>query len=178
MTMADGTGRAFIDESREFLTGHYLPRIEQSIARMTDEQIWWRPGEASNSAGNLLLHLAGNIRQWIVTGIGGAPDTRTRQAEFDERGPLPREEALTRLRRSIADADAVLAALPPERLLERRTIQKLDTTILGAIYHVVEHCSMHAGQIIYIAKSFGGDLGFYEIEDGKPREVWKRRTKN
>jgi uncharacterized damage-inducible protein DinB len=169
-------GRAFIDQSRAFLTEHYLPRIEEAVARMTDEQIWWRPNETSNSAGNLVLHLAGNIRQWIVTGIGGAPDTRTRQAEFDERGPLPREETLDRLRRSIADADAVLASLPPERLPERRTIQKTDTTILDAIYHVVEHCSMHTGQILYIAKGFSGDLGFYEMKDGKPRETWKLRN--
>ncbi len=167
-------GQAFIDQSRDYLTGHYLPKIERSVAALTDAQIWWRPNDASNSVGNLLLHLAGNIRQWIVTGIGGAPDARARQEEFDERGPLPREEALGRLRRSIADADAVLAALPPARLTERRTIQQLDVTTLEAIYHVVEHCSMHAGQIISIAKGLGAGLEFYAIVDGKPEESWRK----
>lgn len=170
--MAD-IGQSFIDHSRDFLTAHYLPRIERAVARLSDEQIWWRPNEASNSVGNLLLHLAGNIRQWIVSGIGGAPDDRRRQAEFDERGPVPRDEALGRLRRAIADADAVLAALDPAALRERRTTQKLDVTVLEAIYHVVEHCSMHTGQIIYVVKSFSGDLAFYDLTGDKPTATWK-----
>lgn len=169
------TGQAFIDYSRDLLTHQHLPRIDRAVAALTDEQIWSRPNDASNSVGNLMLHLAGNVRQWIVTGIGGAPDTRRRQQEFDERGPLPRTELVERLRRAVADADTVLAALAPGQLNERRAIQKLDVTVLEAVYHVVEHFSMHTGQIIYVAKTYAGDLAFYDLTGDKPTPTWAHK---
>jgi uncharacterized damage-inducible protein DinB len=166
-------GRIFIDHSRDLIAHHYLPRIEGAVARLDDDQIWWRPNEASNSVGNLILHLAGNLRQWIVSGVGGQADVRRRQEEFDARGPMPRADALDRLRASVTDADAVLKALPADALGGTRMIQQLDVTVFDAIYHVVEHFSMHTGQIIYAAKIHAGDLGFYDVTGGKPRPTWK-----
>src|SRR6266516_2599291 len=86
------TGAAFLAQSREYLTGHYLPKIRAAVERLSEEDTWWRPNEASNSVGNLMLHLAGNIRQWIVSGVGGVPGVRDRSAEFARRDPPPRDE--------------------------------------------------------------------------------------
>ncbi len=171
--MVTDIGRTFIDHSRELLTVHYLPRIDAAVARLSDAQIWWRPNDASNSVGNLILHLAGNCRQWIVSGVGGRPDVRRRQQEFDERGPMARAEALDRLHASVGDADDVLRTLAPADLGARRTIQQLDTTVFEAVYHVVEHFSMHTGQIIYATKLHAGDLGFYDVSGGKPKPTWR-----
>ena len=77
--------QTFLGESRQYLRGAYLTAIERSVAPLTDAQVWWRPNEASNSIGNLILHLSGNVRQWIVGGVGRQPNERNRQLEFDER---------------------------------------------------------------------------------------------
>jgi uncharacterized damage-inducible protein DinB len=143
----------FLGESRQYLRGTYLTAIETSVAPLTDAQVWWRPNEASNSIGNLILHLSGNVRQWIVGGVGQRPNERNRQQEFDERGPIPKEQLLARLRTVLNEADAVLASLTEGVLTERREIQGHDTTVLKAIYHVVEHFSTHTGQILWIVKS-------------------------
>src|SRR5262249_27068367 len=126
----------------------------------------------SNSIGNLMLHLAGNIRQWVVSGIGGAPDRRDRDAEFDRRDPLTRAELLATLTAAVAEADAALAA-GAGTLGERRLVQGREVTGLELIYHVVEHFAMHTGQILYIAKLRSGrDLGFYRKEQGIVRPAW------
>lgn len=171
----DALARAFLVEARQHLLGDYLPKLERCLERLTDEQVWWRAGEGSNSVGNLLLHLEGNARQWLVAGVGGAPDRRTRDREFGERAPLPSARLLEALRATLAEADAVLARLDPSALLERRHIQGRDVTVLGAVFHAVEHFSMHAGQIILLTKMLtGGDLAFYDFSDGTPRRNWEK----
>lgn len=162
--MATTFEQAFLDQSREFLLRDFLPRIERSVALLTDEDIWWRAHETDNSVGNLLLHLAGNVRQWIIAGVGGAPDLRERQAEFDERRQLAKAELLDRLRGTLEEADRVLARVEPDMLLVPRFIQFTERTPLQAIYHVVEHFSLHTGQILYITKlRTGRDLGHYKF---------------
>lgn len=164
---------AFLAQSREYLTGHYLPKLRAALEPLTEEDLWWRPNEASNSIGNLLLHLAGNIRQWVVSGVGGAPDRRDRAAEFARREPLTRAELLTTLTEAVLEADAVIARIHPASLGDRRPIQGREVTVLQAIYHVVEHLAMHAGQIFYIVKLRSGqDLGFYRMEGRVPRPAW------
>src|SRR5215510_15345227 len=111
-------GREFIVQSRYHLTEDYLPKIERCISLLTGEQIWWRANAESNSIGNLLLHLAGNVRQWIVSGIGGATDVRERDKEFSERGPLPSSELLSRLRAAVEEADRALVTVSPATLVE------------------------------------------------------------
>jgi len=171
-------GRAFLDESRRYLVREYAVKIRLCLEDLSDDDLWWRPNEQSNSIGNLLLHLAGNIRQWIVAGVGGAPDTRQRQAEFDERGPMPRDEVMRRFDAALADVDSVLRALDPAVLTENRAIQGRDTNVLKAIYHVVEHFGMHTGQIAYITKlRTGADLGFYRDAGGLATEEWRKRGK-
>jgi hypothetical protein len=163
----------FLDQSRRLLTDSYLPRIEGCVEGLSEEQIWWRANPHSNSIGNLMLHLSGNVRQWIMSGIGGRPDVRDRQDEFDECSPIPCAELLSRLRDTVMEADHVLASVDPECLLEPRRIQTYDVTVLQAIYTVVEHFSMHTGQIIVLAKMWKGDLGFYDLSHGQPRPTWR-----
>ena len=164
------TGAAFLTQSREYLTAHYLPKIVAAVDRLSEEDLWWRPNEACNSVGNLMLHLSGNIRQWIVSGVGGAPDHRQRALEFSRRDPLSKAELVATLTRTVREADAVIAGVSRSALGERRLIQGREVTVLEAIYHVVEHFSTHVGQIVMIAKQRGGkDLGFYQVQDGIAR---------
>jgi hypothetical protein len=168
---------ALIRKSRELLKGSYLPRIELAVEGLSDDRIWWRANAESNSIGNLLLHLTGNVRQWIVSGIGGAADVRERDKEFSERGPLPSAELLSRLRAAVEEADRTLATASPAMLMERRRIQGRDVVVVDAIYECVEHFSMHTGQILLLAKMWKGDLGFYDFSRGTWRQTWDERTK-
>jgi uncharacterized damage-inducible protein DinB len=155
--------------SRRYLR-EYLTKIRLAVSVLDDEILWARPNEASNSIGNLMLHLSGNARQWIVSGVGGAADVRDRQSEFDQRAPLPATSLIDRLEQTISDVDRVLASLTPADLHTRRTIQANDVSVLEAIYHVVEHFSMHTGQIILLAKSKRPDrIRFYDMVDGHPQ---------
>ena len=167
-------GREFVDRSREYLSGEYLPKIERAVAVLDDDEIWRRANDQSNSVGNLVLHLSGNLRQWVVSGIGGAPDARDRDGEFAQSGPMPREELLGRLARTVAEADTALSVFDPSRLGETRRIQGREVTAFEALYHAVEHFAMHTGQIILLSKALSGrDLGFYEFSDGVPRQRWR-----
>jgi uncharacterized damage-inducible protein DinB len=163
----------FIQLAREFLREEYLPKIERCLEKLTDEQIWWRSNSQSNSIGNLLLHLSGNARQWIVCGLGGEADARLRQAEFDERRSIPRDELLERLRCTTKAVDDTLAFFEPYRLLDRFEIQGKEVTALAAIFHVTEHFSMHTGQIILLTKMLAEiDMVFYDFSNGKPVHTW------
>jgi uncharacterized damage-inducible protein DinB len=145
-------GQEFVEISRATLRDDYLPQVIKVVAELSDEDIWWRPNEASNSIGNLLLHLNGNIGQWIVSSIGGVEFFRNRDAEFSERGPIPKTELISKLTKTVADADSVLASIGEEKLLVRHQIQKFDVTAMHAIYHVIEHFGYHLGQILYVYK--------------------------
>jgi uncharacterized damage-inducible protein DinB len=170
---AESVSHAFIDRAIDFLTREYLPKIERCLEQLNDEQIWWRANEQSNSIGNLVLHLCGNARQWIVSGIGSEPDTRTRDAEFARRDPLERAELLALIRSTLGDVEAVLRALAPAALLEKRTIQGSEVDILEAVFHVTEHFSMHTGQIIMLTKMLAQkDLRFYDFSTGAPVHTW------
>jgi uncharacterized damage-inducible protein DinB len=175
-TPANAIPVAFIASARSFLADEYLPKIERCLEELSDEDVWWRGAEESNSIGNLILHLSGNARQWIVSGVGRAPDARARQQEFDERAGLKRAELLARLRETLAEVDAVLERVDPALLLERRSIQGLDVTIIEAIFHVVEHFSMHTGQIILLTKLLAKkDLRFYDFSSSPPAPTWRRK---
>jgi uncharacterized damage-inducible protein DinB len=157
----DGLAARFLDYSTRKLR-QLSSRIETCLGGLNEEQVWARGGENENAIGNLALHLCGNVRQWIVAGVGGLPDVRQRDAEFAARGGLGIEELSHRVRTTVADAAAVLDSVTPERLAERVTIQGYDVSVLEAIYAVVEHFSMHTGQIIFATKMLtGADLGFY-----------------
>src|SRR5262245_34442581 len=115
----------------------YLPKIETCLARLDESDLWWRPNDASNSVGNLVLHLCGNATQWILSGVGGREDERRREEEFDARGGVAADVLIDRIRTVVRDAEAVIGAQTDASLAERRRIQGYDVTVLEAIYHVV-----------------------------------------
>lgn len=168
----DLSGR-FLQRSRHYLCVEYPAKISAALRAMPPERIWWRANDASNSAGNLVLHLTGNVRQWLVSGVGGAPDIRRRYVEFATQGGADCETLLTGLRAACDEVDAVLSRLTPDSLGQSRTIQGRDTTVFSAVYHVVEHFSGHTGQIILLAKSFApGAVRFYDDAGGLARPLF------
>jgi uncharacterized damage-inducible protein DinB len=152
--------RGFLRHARFRLREDYLVKITSAMTQLTDDQIWWRPNEASNSIGNLVLHLCGNARQWIVAGVGGAADVRDRAREFAHRERIGRHALIALLERTLAEVDIRLADL--ERALVaadsdaplQSTIvpQGFTQTVLDAVFHVIEHFSYHTGQIVLLAK--------------------------
>jgi len=161
--LARGVGREF----RRRLAEEYVPRIRRCAEIVTPARCWLRPGPTGNSIGNLLLHLEGNVRQWILVGLGGREDRRDRAAEFSANGagapPIP--DLLDRLEATVREACEVVDRLGPDDLLAERTIQKtFRETGLSAALHVLEHFSGHAGQIYAWTKQLSGkDLKFYDL---------------
>lgn len=155
-----------LNRARVHLFEESGPRIHRCVGRLSEEQLWRRPNERSNSVGNLVLHVAGNTYQWVVSSLGGRPDIRRRQAEFDERGPLPADELLGRLDGVFEEARGVLEEVGPVELMKTYPVQCFEHTGVAILMHVVEHTSYHAGQIAWITKAtLGEDLAFYEGQE-------------
>lgn len=164
----------FLDVSREYLLDQYLPRIVLSCQPLGDADIWWRPVEGSNSIGNLLLHIEGNARQWLLGGVGQAVDHRDRDGEFAAREGSDKATLLRHLTTTFLEIDAVLSQLSAAQLDEPRVIQGTTTTVFDAIYHVVEHVSMHTGQIIQLAKwRAPGAVKLYEASSTSFTPLWQ-----
>ncbi len=158
------TASLFLANSQQLISKQNLPHIVKCLQELTEDEIWWRPNPASNSAGNLVLHLCGNVRQWIIAGLGSAKYQRDRDSEFSELGPIPRQALVTQLRRTVRDACRVLARLTDESLSKKYRIQGYHVAGLDAIFHVTEHFGYHTGQIIYITKlKRGYDLRFTRL---------------
>jgi len=172
--MTDDLAARFVSCSRAYLGDEYRIKIRRAVEALPPDALWWRPHDEANSAGNLLLHLAGNVRQWIVSGVGGAPDARHRASEFEARDGDDAATLLARLDATLDEADAVIASLTPARLAERVAIQGRDVMVLDAVYHVVEHFSLHLGQLILLAKTLSpGSVRFYEDAGGLARPIWR-----
>jgi hypothetical protein len=166
----------FLEFSRTKLLEQYWPRLRGCVESLTDEQVWWRPNEASNSIGNLILHLDGNVRQWLVASFNRSEDTRERPAEFSERQLISKTVLLSKLDATLREASAVLSRLTETELLATFQIQGYTVTGLHAVYQVVEHFGLHYGQILFITKLVRGeDLGFYRELDktGRPHPILK-----
>jgi uncharacterized damage-inducible protein DinB len=164
---------SFLDRSRHYLGTEYRVKIRAAVEAMPADALWWRANDQSNSVGNLLLHLNGNVRQWILGGVGGASNTRDRAGEFSARSGATASELLAQLDRTLDEVDAVLAGLTEADLSGKRTIQGRDITVFEAVYHVTEHFAMHMGQIILMAKFHApGAVRFYEDAGGLARPLW------
>jgi uncharacterized damage-inducible protein DinB len=154
---------ALIQEVLLRLYDESLPRIIKCLGQLSENQIWWRPNESSNSIGNLVLHLCGNVSQWIGSGLGGFPDSRTRQSEFDQREGITKEELTHLLISTMEQIKPVITNLPAEELLRNRAVQTFEESGLTILIHVTEHFSYHTGQIAYITKMLTDNpLDFYE----------------
>jgi hypothetical protein len=153
----------FLCFSRDKLVNQYWPRLRKCVEPLTDEQIWWRPNAASNSIGNLMLHLNGNMRQWLVDSFNLAEDKRDRPAEFAASGSIAGSALLEKLGGTISEGAMVLDRLTEAELTAPYEIQGYNVHGLDAVYQVVEHFGLHYGQIAYITKMITDkDLGFYK----------------
>lgn len=157
-----------------YLGSEFRTKLRAAVESLPNEGLWWRPNEGANSIGNLLLHLEGNVRQWIVSGVGRAPDRRNRAHEFAAREGAGATELLAALDATLDDATTVLTALTEEQLLERRTIQGRQLVVVDAVLHVVEHFSYHVGQVVFVAKALTpGAVRFYDDAGGLARPIWQ-----
>jgi hypothetical protein len=153
----------FLAFSRYRLLDRYWPRMKVCVSPLTEEQVWWRPNEASNSIGNLILHLNGNVGQWLVGSFNKDEDKRNRPAEFAAKEGATAAELLATLGATLDAAAEILDRLTVEELLAAYEIQGYHVRGLDAVYQVVEHFGMHYGQIAYITKLLTDkDLGFYK----------------
>lgn len=157
----------FIRHSQNLLEKDYLPKIQHCLEILPEADLWWRPNDTSNSVGNLLLHLSGNLNQWVVAGVGSGEDCRRRDREFSASEGKDTAILFQELKQTVHQATQVLEMLNTDSLNQKVSIQGISVTVLGAIYHAVEHFSMHVGQIIYITKlRTGTDLNFFTIGEG------------
>jgi len=163
----------FISRSRYWLTKEYPIKLRQCAKVLPRGSVWSRPNDSSNSIGNLIVHLTGNVTEWILGGIDGQPIERYRAGEFTRTDGGDASELLDNLERVLGKADAVLAKLTADDLERPLIIQDRETTVLGCIYHVVEHFSMHTGQIIFLTKIYAPDkIHFYQDAGGLAQPTW------
>jgi uncharacterized damage-inducible protein DinB len=163
MASSDDLRDALVREVLYRMYEECLPRILKCMDQLDNDKIWWRPNEESNSIGNLVLHLCGNVRQWIYAGLGKNEDLRNRQLEFDERTIIPAGELKEKLISTMKLVRPVIANIPTEELLNIRSVQTFEETGLTILVHVTEHFSYHTGQIAYITKLLSNKaLGFYD----------------
>ena len=146
--------KRFLAQSAYYLRDYYLPRIKEAVELLSEDEIWRREGDVSNSIGNLLLHLAGNVRQHLISGVGQRhEDKRDRPTEFSAVGGMTKADLLAKLETTVNEAAAVLESFDPAHLLTKRVLQNKEVVLFDDIYHVVEHFGYHTGQIIFIVKA-------------------------
>lgn len=168
MPLSDSSAltNAFIAEIKRRLFEENIPRLKKCLEKLSDEQIWYRPNNSSNSVGNLVLHLHGNVRQWVVAGLAKNPDVRERQKEFDERGPVPREQMVADMDKLMMEVDHILNQVRSKDLLEVQNVQGYQESGLSILVHITEHFSYHVGQMTYIVKMLKDtDMGYYDGHD-------------
>ena len=158
--------------SKEFITQSIFqlqentPRIEKCLAQISEEEMQKKPNSSTNSIANLIMHLCGNITQYIHSSLANQPDIRNRDLEFSSVNKLSKKELLTKLENTVANAVSVLENISESELLRKRTVQGFEYSGIGIIIHVVEHFSYHTGQIATQTKLLANkDLGFYSDMD-------------
>jgi uncharacterized damage-inducible protein DinB len=169
-TLDHEVAKFFLDYSchiLESMTGN----LGVCLSRLTDAQIWDKNGDHENAVGNLVLHLRGNMRQWVIAGVGGSLDVRDRDAEFSADGGMGAEELMGKFALTVAEARGVIASLPAERLTDRINPQHGEVSVLDAIYHVVGHVQQHMGQIILLTKQKTGQ----DLDLTMPRKQIKKK---
>lgn len=129
-----------------------LSRITQCLDSLSYQELWHRENKNTNATGNIILHLSGNITQYIIAGVGETEDVRLRDEEFSVKRSETKEELKSIIADTLNTSNKVVQSLPCERFLEEVTIQGFQHTRLSAILHVIEHLSYHVGQITYYTK--------------------------
>jgi uncharacterized damage-inducible protein DinB len=161
----DELARALIEDVRKRVVSGYPAQVRAALDSLRDEQVWWRPNDASNSVGNLVLHVCGSTRHFLGRGVGGSHYHRDRPQEFAEKGPLPREELLRVLDDTVAEAERTITGIDPLRLLEVSTRAGDPQTLLALLLRTAHHWGVHTGQIVYAAKA---------LKEGAFDELWMK----
>ena len=163
MASTDDLRDALVREVILRLYDECLPRVIKCLHQLDDKAVWWRPNENSNSIGNLVQHLSGNVRQWIYAGLGRNEDVRNRHLEFEEKNGMTKTELIEKLTTTMQLVRPVIENIPAEELLNIRSVQTFEETGLTILVHVTEHFSYHTGQIAYITKMLNNKpLDFYD----------------
>lgn len=174
--MSDDLSRIAWDALRTRITRVFPAQVRAAVEDLTDEQIWWRPNETSNSIGNLILHLSGSLDHYLNRGLGGFEFQRDRSAEFAERRNVPKAELLRRFGEMVERAEKTFEKLGPERLTDPSPEQKMYSIVFEDLLSVATHFANHAGQMVWIAKMLGeGSLDDVWIRTHKELGGWKRR---
>lgn len=169
--MASALTKEFIAQSIAYFEQN-TPKIEKCLSELTEDEVWHRPNASSNSIGNLLLHLCGNITQYILSSLGNVEDRRERDKEFTSNSVFTKEELLQKLKSTTDAAVSVIRNLKEDEMLHKRSVQAYQLSAIGIIIHVVEHYSYHTGQIIYWTKLLKDeDLGFYSKVDLNKKNI-------
>jgi len=168
MCSAMDTVQLAYDALRLRITDVFPDQIRTAVNALTDEQIWWRPNESSNSIGNIVLHLSGSLDHYLSHNLGGLDFTRDRPAEFNERRMIPKEELLARFDQMVANARRTFEHFAIERLGEPSPEPRMATIVFEDIVNIAVHVANHAGQILWIAKM---------LEASAIDEVWMRTHK-
>jgi uncharacterized damage-inducible protein DinB len=156
-----------IAETKRRIIGESIPRIKKCLNVLSEQEIWFKPNDHSNSVGNLVLHLCGNVTQWIGSGLGKMPDNRLRDLEFSEKGPMPSTKLIEALDRLIPLIENTLDNLTEEDFLQLHKVQVYQETGVNILVHVVEHFSYHTGQIAFFTKwRKNMDMNFYPEDLG------------
>ena len=164
--MSKDITRLFAAEIQRRLIDESLPRIKKCLDKLSNEEVWRRPNSNTVSIGNLILHLNGNVRQWVLSTLGGKEDDRVRQSEFDEEGPVDRVIMIQNLEETLAAVQTILDNLTSEQLTATYLVQGFEENGISILVHVTEHFSYHVGQITYSTKSMKDtDMGYYEGQD-------------
>lgn len=141
------------------------PQIRECLGLLSEEQVWWRPNGASNSVGNLVLHLCGATRHFLGRGVGGSDYARDRDGEFAATGPIPAAELLRQLDETVAESDRIIRGLTPERLLDTTKHIEVQMTVLACLMRMTHHWAWHVGQIVYVTKS---------LREGSIQDLFRR----
>jgi hypothetical protein len=159
---APETATLFLEFSRHKMLDQYWPRLRSCVESLSQDQVWWRPNDSSNSIGNLVLHLNGNVTQWLIAPFQHLEDTRDRPTEFSRKDGMAPTALVAQMEKTMVSAAAVFSNLTQADLHAQFDIQGYHVTGLHAVYQVVEHFGLHYGQIAYITKLLrDSDLGFY-----------------
>jgi len=155
-----------INEVKRRMIEEGVERIRKSLEKLNLEEVWEKPNANSNSMGNLVLHLCGNVRQYFLAGIDQQKDTRERQKEFDVQEPIPTSELMEKLDSLMEEVIVALDKITYNQLTETRRVQGFNETVLSILVHVTEHFSYHVGQITYYVKlKKNVDMNYYEGMD-------------
>lgn len=162
---------------RSRITGVFPAQIRTALASLTDEQVWWRPNEKSNSIGNLVLHLTGSLNHFLNRNLGGITYDRDRAAEFAERRSLPKSELLALFDDMVTKAERTFDAMTPDTLSRPSPEPSMHAIVIEDLINITAHIATHAGQIVWIAKMLNENaVDDVWIKTHRSEGAWKKRT--